>query len=61
MCFVKVTTMKNRELLYFVPNLIPKTTKGSRTEFFQAVGKLGQSKPSPKLGQYILYLNFDQS
>ncbi len=50
MCFVKVTTMKNRELCYFVPNLILKTTKGSRAEFFQDVGELGQSKPSPKLG-----------
>jgi hypothetical protein len=48
MCFVKVTVMKNRELCYFVPNLIPKTTKGSRAEFFQ--GKLRQSKPGPKLG-----------
>jgi hypothetical protein len=42
--------MKNRELCYFVPNLILKTTKGSRAEFFQDVGELGQSKPSPKLG-----------
>ncbi len=50
MCFVKVTRMKNRELCYFVPNLIPKTTKGSRAEFFQGLGQLGQSKHSPKIG-----------
>jgi hypothetical protein len=42
--------MKNRELCYFVPNLIPKTINGSRAEFFEGVGQLGQTKPSPRLG-----------